>query len=76
MLSVLAFAAAIGLTAVLSADAALATGLALLAIGTIPVAFALLERGGAAVRGVVPLHAGSFLAQTGLITVVIWLIPG
>jgi hypothetical protein len=76
MISVLAFAAAVGLTLALSEGSALVTGLVLLAIGTIPVAFTLLERGGAAVRGVVPLHAGSFLAQTGLITVLIALIPG
>jgi hypothetical protein len=50
--------------------------LVLLALGTIPVVFALLGRGGAAVRGVVPLHLGSFLAQAGLMTTLIALIPG
>jgi hypothetical protein len=76
MISVLAFAAAVGLTLALAEDSALLVGLACLAAGSIPVAFALLERGGAAVRGVVPLHVGSFLAQTGLITALIALIPG
>ncbi len=76
MVSVLAFAAAIGLTAAAAASDALPLGLALLAVGSLPVVFTLLERGGAAVRGVVSLHLGSFLAQTGLITVAIALIPG
>ena len=76
MISLLAFAAAVGLTLLLEDGTALVTGLVALAVGTIPVAFALLERGGAAVRGPVPLHVGSFLAQTGLITALIALIPG
>ena len=76
MISLLAFAAAVGITLAVSEDTALPVGLALLAIGSIPVAFALLERGGAAVRGAVPLQAGSFLAQAGLITALIALIPG
>jgi hypothetical protein len=76
MISLLAFAAAVAVTLAVSEDTALPLGLILLAIGSIPVAFALLERGGAALRGAVPLHVGSFLAQTGLITALIALIPG
>lgn len=76
MVSIFAFAAAVGLTIALAASAVLPAGLALLAVGSIPVVFVLTERGGAAVRGLVPIHVGSFLAQTGLITVLIAVIPG
>jgi hypothetical protein len=76
MISLLALAAAIGITLAVTEDTALLTGLALLTVGAVPVLFALLERGGTAVRGMVPLHVGSFLAQTGLITVLVALIPG
>lgn len=76
MVSILAFAAAVGITLVVSEADALRAGLVLLAIGSIPVAFALLERGGAIVRGTVALHVGSFLAQAGVITALIALIPG
>ena len=76
MVSILAVGAAIAITVAVAAADALPLGVVLLAIGSLPVVFFLQERGGPAVRGVVPLHVGSFLAQTGLITVVIALIPG
>jgi len=76
MISILAFATAVAITVATAEDSALAIGLVLLVLGAIPVAFALLGRGGEALRGVVPLHVGSFLAQTGLITVLVALIPG
>lgn len=76
MVSILAVGAAIAITVMAAAGDALPLGVVLLALGSLPVVFVLQGRGGPAIRGVVPLHVGSFLAQTGLITVVIALIPG
>ena len=71
MHSVLAVAAAV-LLAIFAGDHLLAIGLVLLAVGAVPALVALRTRAG----GAVALHAGSFVAQTGLVAALIALIPG